>query len=147
MEASDDALFAIARLANGGMRDSQSILDQVISFCGKKISEKDVLDIYGLASKEQIEGLAAALAAADYAAVVRYADAFVEEGRDLLRWLLQAGLCFTAACPGPGTPAGQIYWEEGRRHVGVAVLRLLQEADPSHLPRLFLTQEEDDARN
>lgn len=69
------------------------------------------------------------------------------EGRDLLRWLLQAGLCFTAACPGPGTPAGQIYWEEGRRHVGVAVLRLLQEADPSHLPRLFLTQEEDDARN
>ena len=35
------------------------------------------------------------------------------EGRDLLRWLLQAGLCFTAACPGPGTPAGQIYWEEG----------------------------------
>ena len=69
------------------------------------------------------------------------------EGRDLLRWLLQAGLCFTAACPGPGTPAGQIYWEEGRRHVGVSVLRLLQEADPSHLPRLFLTQEEDDARN
>ena len=69
------------------------------------------------------------------------------EGRDLLRWLLQAGLCFTAAAPGPGTPAGQIYWEEGRRHVGVAVLRLLQEADPSHLPRLFLTQEEDDARN
>lgn len=63
------------------------------------------------------------------------------------RWLLQAGLCFTAACPGPGTPAGQIYWEEGRRHVGVSVLRLLQEADPSHLPRLFLTQEEDDARN
>ena len=51
------------------------------------------------------------------------------------------------ACPGPGTPAGQIYWEEGRRHVGVAVLRLLREADPSHLPRLFLTQEEDDARN
>ena len=30
------------------------------------------------------------------------------EGRDLLRWLLQAGLCFTAACPGPETPAGQI---------------------------------------
>ena len=69
------------------------------------------------------------------------------EGRDLLRWLLQAGRCFSAACPGQGTPAGQIYWEEGRRHVGVAVLRLLREADPSHLPRLFLTQEEDDARN
>lgn len=69
-------------------------------------------------------------------------------GRDLLRWLLQAGLCFSAASPGPAADAGRIYWEEGRRHVGVAVLRLLQEADPSHLPRLFLTRkEDDDARN
>ena len=32
------------------------------------------------------------------------------EGRDLLRWLLQAGLCFTAACPGPGTPAAMWAW-------------------------------------
>ncbi|MCD8207580.1 MAG: DNA polymerase III subunit gamma/tau [Bacteroidales bacterium] len=87
IDASDDALFAIARLANGGMRDSQSILDQVISFCGKKISEKDVLDIYGLASKGQIEGLAAAMAAADYASIVKFADTFVSEGRDLLRVL------------------------------------------------------------
>lgn len=87
VEAGEEALRAIARLANGGMRDSQSILDQVISFCGKKISEKDVLDIYGLASKEQIDGLAAALAAADYASVVKFADTFVEEGRDLLRVL------------------------------------------------------------
>ncbi len=87
IDADDDALFAIARLANGGMRDSQSILDQVISFCGKKISEKDVLDIYGLASNEQIEGLAAAMAATDYASIVKFADTFVSEGRDLLRVL------------------------------------------------------------
>lgn len=87
VEAGEEALRAIARLANGGMRDSQSILDQVISFCGKRISEKDVLDIYGLASKEQIDGLSAALAAADYASVVKFADTFVEEGRDLLRVL------------------------------------------------------------
>ncbi len=90
IDVSDDALLAIARLANGGMRDSQSILDQVISFCGKKISEKDVSDIYGLASKEQIEGLTAAMAAADYAGVVKFADEFVAEGRDLLRVLKDA---------------------------------------------------------
>lgn len=87
VEAGDDALLAIARLANGGMRDSQSILDQVISFCGKKIAEKDVLDIYGLASKEQIEGLVSAMAKADYATVVNFADTFASEGRDLLRVL------------------------------------------------------------
>ncbi|MBQ6535030.1 MAG: DNA polymerase III subunit gamma/tau, partial [Opitutales bacterium] len=37
IEASEEALRAIARLANGGMRDAQSILDQMISFCGRKI--------------------------------------------------------------------------------------------------------------
>jgi DNA polymerase III subunit gamma/tau len=30
------------------MRDAQSILDQMISFCGSEISEPDVLDVYGL---------------------------------------------------------------------------------------------------
>lgn len=87
VEAEHDALIAIARLANGGMRDSQSILDQVISFCGKKITERDVSDIYGLASAQQIAELASAMARADYAAVIGFADKFVEEGRDLLRVL------------------------------------------------------------
>lgn len=87
VEADHDALIAIARLANGGMRDSQSILDQVISFCGKKITERDVAGIYGLASKSEIEALTAAMARADYAGVIASADKFVSEGRDLLRAL------------------------------------------------------------
>lgn len=87
VEADRAALIAIARLANGGMRDSQSILDQVISFCGKKISERDVADIYGLASQQEIEDLAAAMARGDCAAVIACADKFSEEGRDLLRAL------------------------------------------------------------
>jgi DNA polymerase-3 subunit gamma/tau len=33
----------------GGMRDAQSILDQMISFCGETITQKDVLEVYGLA--------------------------------------------------------------------------------------------------
>ena len=48
IEVDGKALDAIARLANGGMRDAQSILDQMISFCGKSIKESDVLDVYGL---------------------------------------------------------------------------------------------------
>lgn len=85
VNADRPALLAIARLANGGMRDSQSILDQVISFCGKNITEKDVLDIYGLASVEDIDGLCKALAAGDHPGVIAYADKFVTEGRDLVR--------------------------------------------------------------
>ncbi len=47
IEVEAEAIASIARLANGGMRDAQSILDQMISFCGSKIADSDVLDVYG----------------------------------------------------------------------------------------------------
>jgi DNA polymerase-3 subunit gamma/tau len=82
------ALASIARLANGGMRDAQSILDQMISFCGNDIKETDVLDVYGLVSAERIGRLAASLAALDFSAIVASVDEFSSEGRDLYRILL-----------------------------------------------------------
>jgi DNA polymerase-3 subunit gamma/tau len=82
------ALVSIARLANGGMRDAQSILDQMISFCGSDIKEGDVLDVYGLVSGERIGQLAQALASLDYAAIVAAVDEFAAEGRDLYRILV-----------------------------------------------------------
>ncbi len=85
IQADREALLAIARLAQGGMRDSQSILDQIIAFAGKKVAEKDVLDIYGLASARELQDLAAALAKADAPALLALADRFHADGRDLLR--------------------------------------------------------------
>ncbi|MDP4610171.1 MAG: DNA polymerase III subunit gamma/tau [Opitutales bacterium] len=82
------ALNSIARLANGGMRDAQSILDQMISFCGSKIAESDVLDVYGLVSAERIASLASAIGSLDYPAIIAAVDAFANEGRDLYRILL-----------------------------------------------------------
>jgi DNA polymerase III subunit gamma/tau len=82
------ALNSIARLANGGMRDAQSILDQMISFCGSKIAEIDVLDFYGLVSAERIASLASAIGSLDYPAIIAAVDAFANEGRDLYRILL-----------------------------------------------------------
>ncbi|MEM7673066.1 MAG: DNA polymerase III subunit gamma/tau [Verrucomicrobiota bacterium] len=87
VQVSEAALTAIARLANGGMRDSQSILDQMISFCGNDISEQDVLDVYGLASPETILGLAKQLAGADFSGIVAAVDQLVDSGRDLVRAL------------------------------------------------------------
>ena len=85
--ADQHALTAIARLASGGMRDSQSILDQVISFSGKKITEADVLSIYGLASVQQVTDLCQGIATCDGKKVLALCDAFHAEGRDLLRVL------------------------------------------------------------
>ena len=87
VEISPDALLTIARLANGGMRDSQSILDQAISFCGKKITSADIANIYGVASIEEIDTLYAAMTAGDYAKVTTLSDQFFADGRDLMRVL------------------------------------------------------------
>jgi DNA polymerase-3 subunit gamma/tau len=88
VEVAEGALASIARLANGGMRDAQSILDQMISFCGATISEEDVLDVYGLVGPDRIEALGLALGTADYKAIVGLVEAFAAEGRDLYRVLL-----------------------------------------------------------
>ena len=85
--ADQHALTAIARLAAGGMRDSQSILDQVISFSGKQITEADVLSIYGLASAQQVTDLCQGISTGDGKKVLALCDAFHAEGRDLLRVL------------------------------------------------------------
>ncbi|HXN35960.1 MAG TPA: DNA polymerase III subunit gamma/tau, partial [Opitutaceae bacterium] len=65
VRADDAALACIARLADGGMRDAQSILDQMIAFCGGEIAEADVLDVYGLVAGSKVAELAAAAAGGD----------------------------------------------------------------------------------
>ena len=84
-----NALQAIARMADGGIADSQSILDQMIAFCGDSISEEDVLQVYGLVSVEQTTDLAKAIASGDYAKILELVDDFDASGRDFsgLSWI------------------------------------------------------------
>jgi len=87
VDVSREALEAVARLAQGGMRDAQSILDQLISFCDKTIGLDDVLSVYGLASPAQLEAVTRGMAQADYGAVLTAVDELAEQGRDLARVL------------------------------------------------------------
>ncbi len=88
IKVADAALACIARLADGGMRDAQSIFDQMISFCGADIAEPDVLDVYGLVAAEKIADLASALAAGDHKKLVAIVDECDAAGRDLVRLLV-----------------------------------------------------------
>src|SRR6266404_3419655 len=54
VQIDEGALHAIARGADGGMRDAECALDQLISFCGNKIVEEDVLSMFGLTAQRQI---------------------------------------------------------------------------------------------
>ena len=94
IDASEAALACIARMADGGMRDAQSVLDQMISFCGTKIDEPDVLDVYGLVSASKVAELAEAVAGGDHKKLVSIVDDCDAAGRDLVRLLsdLQANV-------------------------------------------------------
>jgi len=88
IKVTEPALACIARLADGGMRDAQSIFDQMISFCGSEIAEADVLDVYGLVAEEKIAALAGALASGDHKKIIEIVDDCDANGRDLVRLLV-----------------------------------------------------------
>jgi DNA polymerase-3 subunit gamma/tau len=81
------ALGAIARGAEGGMRDAESALDQLISFCGEKIVESDVLSMFGLAAQGQIIAISDAVLNGDAQAVLRELEELARHGKDLARLL------------------------------------------------------------
>lgn len=86
--AEENALRAIARMADGGMRDSQSILDQMIAFSGNSVSEEDVLQVYGLVGVEQTAALASAIVTGDHMKILSLVDEFDSSGRDFFRALV-----------------------------------------------------------
>lgn len=82
---SDDALLAIARGSNGGLRDALSALDQLIAFKGTDLTEADVLAVFGLVSREALESLALAILEGDIAGILKAVDAFESSGKDMRR--------------------------------------------------------------
>ena len=81
------ALFAIARGADGGMRDAESALDQLISFCGEKIEEADVLTMFGLTAQGQILDLSLSVLAGEISTALHQLNNLAQKGKDLGRLL------------------------------------------------------------
>ena len=87
VQIDDAALHAVARGADGGMRDAESALDQLISFCGAKIVEADVLSMFGLTAQSQILALSGSILKGDVASVLRELDDLCKHGKELGRLL------------------------------------------------------------
>ena len=87
VEIDDGALYAIARAADGGMRDAESTLDQLISFCGNKIEEGDVLSMFGLTARSQLLALSQGVLAGEVDGALRELNALAKSGKDLGRLL------------------------------------------------------------
>lgn len=99
----EEGLQAIARAAEGGMRDALSLADQCLSFCGDTVSAADVYAVLGSMDGEFLYTMADALIDSDPARALALLDQVVRDGRDLrvfvhdlalhMRALLIAKLC------------------------------------------------------
>lgn len=81
ISAEQEALQYIARLSDGGMRDALSILDQISSFTGGKVSYEQVMDMTGGIPSEQFSRLAAAIKQGDAGLVLQMVEQFMQEGK------------------------------------------------------------------
>jgi DNA polymerase-3 subunit gamma/tau len=107
------AAWAIAKGADGGMRDAQSMLDQLVAFCGDRIVEENVLDVFGFTSREKVANLTTALLSRDTPTALSLIQKESESGRDLSQLLGELIGCLRAllvakldpAADGEGIPA------------------------------------------
>lgn len=81
----EQALKVIAKSAAGGMRDALSMLDQVVSFSGDKVTLEDALFVTGSISQEIFYDLAKSLAQKDVAKVLAMLEQLMSEGKDAVR--------------------------------------------------------------
>jgi DNA polymerase-3 subunit gamma/tau len=82
-EADPDAVELIARLAAGGMRDAESMLDQLLSSADGRLTSDGVRDLLGLADQASVSAFVDALVSGDAAAGIATLDELEERGRDL----------------------------------------------------------------
>ncbi|MFA7377935.1 MAG: DNA polymerase III subunit gamma/tau [Bacilli bacterium] len=79
------AINAIIDLADGGVRDALSILEHVLAYAGNSIKEKDVFDLFGLASTKEKLDLIKAIANGDVKDVLKRMESFIASGIDIKR--------------------------------------------------------------
>ncbi len=89
VEIDHEAMLAVARAAEGGLRDAESALDQLIAFQGNKISEKNVLAVFGLMPRKALEDMASAIFKGNIKSLVSSVEQMDNQGKDMQRLLLE----------------------------------------------------------
>ncbi len=82
----DEALDRIARAGEGSVRDSLSVLERILAFCGAEVADQDVLQVLGAVRTEILIQMVGAIASRDAGEMLVTLDAVMDEGRDLLHF-------------------------------------------------------------
>ncbi len=83
IKISESALTLIAKQAEGSMRDAESLLDQVISFAGRDIKEKDVIDALGILDNSIIFDITQAIIQGNSKEALKIIDKIYNHGYDI----------------------------------------------------------------
>lgn len=92
IDLEEEARDLIARRANGGMRDALSLLDQVHSYKGHKITGQDVMSVLGLVDENFMARLINAVLTHEIAEVVGLLNQALVEGKEALQIVREASL-------------------------------------------------------
>ena len=81
-----EALRAIARKANGGMRDGLSLLDQVLALSDEEVSVDSVVRVLGVVAEERYLELFDLVAGHRHGALFDFVETLIDEGHDLVEF-------------------------------------------------------------
>jgi DNA polymerase-3 subunit gamma/tau len=79
------AAHAIAKGADGGLRDAESMLDQLVAFCGEKIAEPDVLSVFGFTSEQTVANFTDKILRGGTPEALELLHAEAENGKDMMK--------------------------------------------------------------
>jgi DNA polymerase III subunit gamma/tau len=86
---SDAILFAVAREADGSMRDGQSLLEQLMAFSGEGLSDDEILDVLGVVDRRSVLRVADAVLSGDARTCMEVVEEIYRRGMDIRRFCQQ----------------------------------------------------------
>src|SRR5215204_7497809 len=87
------AAHAIARGADGGLRDAESMLDQLVAFCGENIAEQDVLNVFGFTSEQTVASFTEKILRGATGEALELLQAEAAKGKDMMKLMSDLIAC------------------------------------------------------
>jgi len=79
------AAHAIAKGADGGLRDAESMLDQLVAFCGDRIAEPDVLSVFGFTSEQTVAQFTERILRGETPEALELLHTEADSGKDMMK--------------------------------------------------------------
>ena len=86
-QVEDEALQIVARVAEGGMRDALSLIDQAISYSDETVTTEDVLAVTGSVSQQYLGNLVECIRENDVSRALQIIDEMMSKGKDPVRFM------------------------------------------------------------